>query len=100
MSYNLIYTKEYNRILRAVLVDVRYEGTYPTVTNDDLFYSIEADNGSLAGVLILTVNNSLKSCVIKFQEIRVPFKGDAANIQTTISTFIFSNNWQQNFIFT
>lgn len=100
MGYNFIYTQEYQRPLRAVLVDIRYNEPYPTVNDNELFYKIEYYDGSLAGVLILTVDNTNKSCINKFKKLRRPFLFDLANVNLLVNNFITSNNWQQNFLFT
>ncbi len=98
-KYNFIYTQEYRKPLRVVLVDIRYVGIYPSVDANDLFYNIEDSGGSLAGAMILTVDNAKQSCVLKFTKTRTAFQQDQHGIDKRIKEFINSGAWKVNFLF-
>lgn len=115
MNFNFIYEPTYYpQVMFACLVDAR-KGTplanqtgdvikaavdleIAQITDNVLFYKIEADDNVLAGYFAIMLNN-MGGNPVKFKQVLRPaFQVFSIDISILISNFIQSNGWQPDFL--
>lgn len=116
MEYHIIYEPDYSRIYPAILIDCRADifqiknqvGSVMKsyidiqlgqVGSNSIFYKIETDKGTIAGVFSVDVDTSNKTAVLSINRLRPAFKQFATEIQENIDNFISEKLWLRDFQF-
>lgn len=112
----LIYYLEYHRLIYGITLDARggisalnglggfevkayIEDIINSVGENKGVYSIETENGNLAGYFILEVNQAAKTASLSHLQLRTAFLPENDEIIAKISNFITSGNWKFDFLF-
>jgi hypothetical protein len=117
MTFDFIFSREQYRIIPAVLIDNRAnipaianqigtvikaytDSQVALVTPTTLFYKVESNLGSICGYFTLNVNVGTKAVALGQFVLRPNFQQFLTQITNQISTFIQSNMWQNDYLFT
>lgn len=74
------------------------DGLINSIGATSLFYSLETDNGTIAGYFVLLVNISNFSATLQEKQLRPAFFSDSTSVNDLINVFIASNEWQQDIL--
>ena len=110
-----VYTKEWNRIIQAVLIDSR-DTSMPNAANgndikvivdseinkiDDnvIFYKLENNNGVLIGYFSILINGKTKSGILHQFQLRKAYYSSQATIKRFVYDYINYKLWECDYLF-
>lgn len=116
MNYFIVYEPDYSRVLPAILIDCR--ASIPEISNKagsiiksytdiqvgqigsfSVFYKIETDKGTVAGVFWIDVNTQDNTALLRSSWLRPAFAQFSVEINEIINNFIALKQWSIDFLF-
>ena len=114
MSFIIIYSKDYDRVIPAVIIDAR-EGTpianqigivikayidevLNSITSNSIFYTLSTSDAVLAGYFILTVDKENSTVVLNSILLRPAFQKNITEVTLQINNFIAGNTWKNDYL--
>lgn len=114
MTFFVQYAEEYSRVIAGIVLEVRqtldatknksgfevfdfYTSEIEKVMEDVIPYKLETESGNLAAYFSVKVTGNGGALYQKF--VRPNFRQFDIDISQKINSFIFNNDWKQDFLF-